>query len=44
METPSLYMVDAERNEIVMERIEGCSAKEWIEKMRKEKDMKEFKV
>lgn len=44
METPALYFVDGERNEIVMERVEGCSAKEWIEKIRKENDEKEFKV
>lgn len=42
VETPALYFVDAERNEIVMERVEGCSAKEWIEKMRKEKNHEEF--
>ncbi|KAF8371753.1 hypothetical protein PRIPAC_78182 [Pristionchus pacificus] len=43
VETPALYFVDGERNEIVMERVEGCSAKEWIEKIRKENDEKEFK-
>ncbi|GMS96155.1 hypothetical protein PENTCL1PPCAC_18330 [Pristionchus entomophagus] len=43
VETPALYMVDGERNEIVMERVEGCTAKEWIEKTRKEKNEQEFK-
>ncbi|GMR48241.1 hypothetical protein PMAYCL1PPCAC_18436 [Pristionchus mayeri] len=43
VETPALYFVDGERNEIVMERVEGCSAKEWIEKTRREKSEHEFK-
>lgn len=42
VETPALYFVDGERNEIVMERVEGCTAKEWIEKTRKEKNHEEF--
>lgn len=35
---PAVFFIDSDRNRIIMERIDGCTAKAWIESRRLEED------